>query len=228
MVLITRFALAAVLLYGAAAGKWWLERRLEAAGPLPVVPLKKPLTELPMRLGDWQGVDQEVSDPSFLYADEHLQRTYYHTGSGQTLSLWLVYSARGADRGHHPEVCMNVAGKPEDTPARRTCSLEGPGAPAQQYRFGRPGDYQWVFYWHYTMLPPVGKDVDELQRLYQRLRDRPSSLTAEVFAPEVGAEDGEAAQEFVRLVDQALRDHVGAEAVRGSQRSPVVVVEAPQ
>jgi hypothetical protein len=156
-----------------------------------------------------------------------LQRTYYHTQRGQSLVLWVAYSKKGADRGHHPEVCMMVAGKPEDTRARRICELEGPGHPAQQYRFGRPGDYQWVFYWHYTMLPPHSSDVDGLQRLYQQLHSRPSSMTVEVFAQESSEEDGEFAREFVRLVDQALHSHVGSGAIRGSQRSPVTVVEAP-
>jgi hypothetical protein len=213
-----------LLLGGAMTGELLFKRHLDAAGPLPVVPLRQPLVELPLQLGDWQGVDRPVTDQDWLYADEHLQRTYINQKRRQALTLWLVYSQRGADRGHHPEVCMMVAGKPEDTQARRTCPLDGNGGPAQQYRFGRPGDFQWVLYWHYTLLPPADSERDALQRLHQRLRHRPSSLTVEIFAPEVGQDDGEGVQEFARLADAALRGHVGPDAIRGSRRSPVTVV----
>jgi hypothetical protein len=137
----------------------------------------------------------------------------------------MVYSRSGVDRNHHPEVCMAVTGKPEDKTARQTCPVDGPGDPVQQYRFGRAGDRQWVFYWHYTIMPPPNESLTAVQRLYQRLRRRPSSVSIEVFAPENSAEDAESAREFVRLVDAAVRDVVGPTAVRSSQRLPVTLVD---
>lgn len=214
-----------VVLAAAWGGKFALVQHLQAAGDLMHMDLQRPLAELPLELGDWRGVDQPV-DESFQYADQHLQRVYEHRVRRQRLTLWVAYSKTGADRGHHPEVCMMVAGKPEDRQARQVCEVSGAGAPVQQYRFGRPGQYEWVYYWYYTMVPPAGPNVSEVQRLYQRLRSRPSSMTIEVFAPEHEDEDAEYSQEFVRLLDVHLREHAGAHALRGSQRSPVVLTTA--
>jgi hypothetical protein len=125
---------------------------------------------------------------------------------------------------------MAVAGKREDRTARRTCPVEGPGDPVQQYRFTGPlGRPQWVFYWHYTLEPPPPKrPLNRFQKLYQRLRRRPSSVTIEVFAPENSSNSAELARQFVRLVDQALRQHMGPTAERGSRRLPVTVVDPDQ
>ncbi len=214
-------AILALAWAGFETGRNWLE----AAGPLPAVPLARPLAELPLVLGPWRGHDEPLRDPRAVYADEHLQRTYRHVERSQALSIWLVYSREGADRGHHPEVCMRVAGKPEDVPARRELAVDGGKAPIQRYRFGRPGDYQWGFYWHYPLPPAEGSGVHRLQRLYQRLRKRPSSLTIEVFAPEYSPDDVRYVEEFVRQLDETVRPLVGPNAVRGSRRLPVTVLE---
>ena len=122
---------------------------------------------------------------------------------------------------------MVVAGKREDRAARRTCHV-GPGEPVQQYRFTGPLDRpQWVFYWHYTLEPPE-QQLSNVQRLYQRLRRRPSSVTIEVFAPEDSPRSSELAQQFVRLVNQALSQQLGSDAVRGSDRLPVTIVDPDQ
>lgn len=207
------------------ASQQLLRRHVEAAGPLMDMPLQIALDDLPLELGDWRGQDRPIEDERALYADQHLQRTYQHTQRPQSLTLWIVYSRDGEDRGHHPEVCMAVAGKPEDTAGRRTCVVPGHPVPVQQYRFGRPGDQQLVFYWHYTLPPPDRAEVDSIQRSYQQLRRRPSSVTLEVFAPEFSDEDAEFARQFVSLVDAAIQQHVGPSAIRGSQRLPVTVVQ---
>jgi exosortase len=220
-----RLALLILTLAGGWAGFETGRNWLEAAGPLPALPLARPLAELPLVVGPWRGDDDPLLDQRLLYADEHLQRTYRHVERSQALSIWLAFSREGADRGHHPEVCMRVAGKPEDLPARRELVVDGGGAPIQRYRFGRPGDYQWVFYWHYTLPPPEDSGVHPLQRLYQRLRKRPSSLTIEVFAPERSPDDVRYVEEFVRQIDETVRHHVGPAGVRGSRRLPVTVLE---
>jgi hypothetical protein len=159
-----------------------------------------------------------------LFGDQYVRRVYHHKQRRQSVSLWIVYSRAGEDRGHHPEVCMRVAGLPEDPTERGTFDVPGHRVPVQQYRFGMPGARQWVFYWYYTMPPPRGPEVTELQRFYQRLHRRPSSVTLEVFAPETSSDDGEYARQFVKLVDAAMQAHLGPTAVRGSQRLPVTVL----
>lgn len=225
MVLLTRLIVLGVMLSSGLVTQLALRRHFEAPGPLPRMELAKPLADFPFALGDdWQGIDRPIDEES-RYADDHLERQFYHRKTGLNLALWMVYARNGLDRGHHPEVCMAVAGKPEDETARQTCPVDGPGDPVQQYRFGRGGDRQWVFYWHYTLEPPPNEDLTDLQRLYQRFRRRPSSLSIEVFAPENSDQDTEVAREFVRLVDHAVRDIVGPTALRGSERLPVTLVE---
>jgi hypothetical protein len=202
-----------------------LRSHFESAGPLETVPLAGRLADVPMTLGLWRGADRPEAEMEGLYGDEKLKRFYHHP-SGQTLALWASYSKLGEDRGHHPEVCMKTAGKNEDIPARRICPVDGPGDAVQQYRFVGPlGDSQWVFYWHYTLPSPENPDLTSAQLLYQRLRRRPSSMTVEVFAPEGVEANGELAREFVRLADAELRKVVGPDAIRGSERLAVTLVD---
>jgi uncharacterized protein DUF3485 len=225
-----RVSLAALLLLGGWLSQSLLERHVTAAGPLPEVPLAQPLAELPRTLGDWQGVDRPIGDPKLQIGDERLSRTYVHKTRGQQISLWIVYSKEGEDRGHHPEVCMAVAGRAEDPTERAELPLAGHAAPIQQYRFGTPGQWTWVFYWHYTLMPAKAAQLSDLQRFYQRLHRRPSSATLEVFSEENTPDDVEFAREFVKLVDAAVQSQVGPTAVRGSQRKPVTIIrtQAPE
>ena len=207
-------------------GQTLLIHRLEAAGPLPVVSLVRGLSEFPLELGPWECSEKATSDAPATYGDDHVWRAYRHGETGQTLRLWIVYSARGEDRGHHPDICMAVAGQAEDRQVRQTLPLPGRGEPAQQYRFTSRAGSQWVFYWYYTLQARRDEGVSQLERFYRRMRYRPSSVTAEVFAPEHASDAATTAREFVRLADAALREQLPIGAVRGSRRSPVTVVDA--
>lgn len=221
-----RITICSALVASAMLAHWASWSHLSQPGPLAHVPLASPLEDFPMQLGDWQGRDRVVEEDANLYGDEYIQRDYVHADRKQMVALWLTYSKHGEDRGHHPEVCMVVAGKREDSSVRQTCPVGTEGNAVQQYRFAGPlGDRQWVFYWHYTMPPEDSNDLTQVQKLYQRLRRRPSSATVEVFAPEQRPDDAEFAREFVALVDEALQQHVGRTAVRGNRRLPVTVVE---
>lgn len=218
-----RLALLALFLGGAFAAQAALTQQLQSGGPLPAAALNAPLAQLPLQLEQWHGADIPVTDPKLMFGEERVWRQYVHATTKQPLVLWAVYSSIGEDRGHHPEICMQVAGKPEDKSARKTCEVPGHAAPVQQYLFGVPGDRQWVFYWHYTLQPP-DSDSHWIKRTYQRLRQRPASVTIEVFAPCMDDESSTAAQEFVRMVDAALQSQLGDRAVRGSRRLPVTII----
>jgi hypothetical protein len=223
--IVIRGALALGVLIGGWISLGAFESHVQAPGPLLVTELVKPLAELPLQLGDWKGSDRPITDEKTLYADQHLQRLYVNVRTQQSVLVWLAYSRDGEDRGHHPEVCMAVAGRPEDASERQTFPAPGHIAPIQQYRFGTPGDRQWVYYWHYTLTPPKTAETTELQRFYQRLHRRPSSITLEVFAPESRPTDGEHAREFALLLDEAIQSHLVPTATRGSQRLPVTVIQ---
>jgi len=221
-----RLLLATLILATGLGTQAALEAHFAPVESAPPGVLARSLSELPLALGNWRGEELPVEE-KIQIGDEHLRRNYRHAETGQVVSLWMVYSATGEDRGHHPEVCMAVAGQPEDRSARTICQLPGQSAPAQQYKFGVGSQSQWVFYWHYT-LPSEGEGAwTPWQQLYRRLRQRPASVTVEVFAPCVIDEQANAARDFVQLVDAAVQAHVGSRAERGSERLPVTIVPGP-
>jgi hypothetical protein len=223
----TRVAVVLVILAVALGAKTALFAYLQAAGPLPSVPLAGPLQAFPLELQRWAGRDLPVTDPRVLYGDDHLCRLYCCGGRQQEFRLWMVYSAAGEDRGHHPEVCLRAAGMPEDPRGRATVPAEGHPQPIQQYRFGSAGGGAALcgFYWYYTLLPPRDDGASPWQRAYQQRQRRPSSLTIEVFTRAVAEQDLEAARDFVRAVDRAIQASLPSTAVRGSAPLPVLLVD---
>jgi hypothetical protein len=124
---------------------------------------------------------------------------------------------------------MAVAGQPEDASVRQQMMAPGHEQPIQQFKFGRAGEGQWIFYWYYTLKTVPPQQLDELQQAYLKLRQRPASLTLEVFASEAGSAETRAAevaevQAFVKLLDAATQPLVGSNAERGSHRLAVTVV----
>lgn len=223
MQLRTRVIVLLSLLAGASFGQLWLERHVASAGSIASAPLARPLPELPLQIGPWHGQDVPVDDPGLMLGDARTRRLYRRSPTDLPIEIWIVYSRTGADRYHHPEICMAVAGRHEDPSGRDAFELPGHSAPVQQYRFGSLGRRQFVYYWHYTLFPPKNDAHDSLQRLYQRLHQRPASMTIEVFAPDRKAGDGEEAREFVRRLDAELQAFLPATAVRGRLRAPITV-----
>lgn len=211
----------------AVAGQVWLNRHLAAAEAPPEVPLRHPLKSLPLQIGDWKSPGDQKIEERLQVGDEHLKRAYQNQKTGQVLSIWMVYSADGADREHHPEVCMAVAGQPEELRMRTTLAVPGHKEPVQQYRFGLTGKQQWVFYWYYTLPRPDAGELSDLQAFYRRMHNRPSSLTLEVFAPDRSSQAQAGARAFVKLLDAEIQRYVGKGAVRESRRMPVTIVDRP-
>ncbi len=224
MPLLTRWTLVLVLLGSGVLGQFALRRHLAAAGEPAPQSLQKPLAELPLVLRDWHGQDQRI-DPERVIGDEVLRRSYRRDPGGTTADVWLVYSRKGEDRLHHPEVCMAVAGQVEDPAGREAVAVPGHAAPVQQYRFGSGRTQQLVYYWHYTLPTAARGQLDALQLIHQHLLWRPASVTIEVFAPERSPDDRERAQDLVRQIDAALQSHLPPKAVRGSQRLLVRVAD---
>jgi exosortase/archaeosortase family protein len=65
---------------------------LARPGEIHQVALRKPLAELPKSLTGWTGVDTPVSKDYFLYGDDHLNRVYRNDQTGQTVTLWMIYT----------------------------------------------------------------------------------------------------------------------------------------
>jgi Protein of unknown function (DUF3485) len=213
----------AFVLAAAVCAQFFLDRHLEAVVSQPSTPLQKPLAVFPQKLGRWQGQDLKIGEREAAVGDEAVKRVYFDPMRRQRLTLWMVYSKVGADRSHHPEVCMAVAGHPEDRSARRAFAVPGHAEPIQQYRFGRTGRMLRVFYWYYTLPGGQPEELDGLQQHYRSTHFRPSSVTLEVFAAENECDEA-AAREFVTRVDAAIQAQVGKGAVRESRRIPVTVI----
>ena len=204
------------------------QRWVTQLGNVPTIRLSRSLAEFPNKLGDWNGVDTPVSKREFLYGDEHLNRTYRHRGTGQTLTLWMVYTDDGRDRGHHPEVCMRAIGHAEAREQRQSVTVPGAGAPAERFFFRRPNGQsgQWVYHWYYVFRDAF--DVQSSPSLWQQvqrnLRFHRSGLSVEVFAPKLSDTDGDAADDLVRRVAGHLEQHVPRTADRRTVRGDYLIV----
>ena len=194
---------------------------LKAAPDILPGALTGPLALFPMQLETWQGQDIPI-ETDLKYADDHFQRRYVDSATGQPLTLWMAYSNVGLDRSHHPEICFQVYGQQEELAARKDVDVDGHASPIQQMRFYGGDGGQYVYYWHYTIPSPQVEGMSSLQELYQHLRRRRASVTLQVFAPIVNDQTPGVAIQFVKLADKAMQPLLGENALRGSNRLPVV------
>ncbi len=197
-------------------------------GTVPTIRLARPLAEFPQELGEWVGIDTPVARREFLYGEEHLHRVYRHRVSGQTLTLWMVYTDDGRDRGHHPEVCMRAIGHAEAREQRQSVAVPGAGAPVERFFFRRPNGQsgQWVYHWYYVFRDAfdVQTSPSLWQQMQRNLRFQRSGLSVEVFAPKLSDADRDAADELVRRVAEHLEQHVPPTADRRTVRGEYLIV----
>ncbi len=77
------------------------------------IALPTPLSALPLTLGDWQGVEVPVSEGVQRVAgnDDFLSRTYRKALTGQSVNVYVGYTARPRTMlRHRPTVCYPSAG----------------------------------------------------------------------------------------------------------------------
>lgn len=176
------------------------------------IPLQRPLAEFPRSLAGWTGIDAPVSREYFLYGDDHLNRVYRHDATGQTLTLWMIYTTDGRDRGHHPQVCMRSFGCQEDEGRKATVALPGEGQPADRFYFRRPAGTagEWVTYWYHLFRSPVETEVTpgSMQALLGKFRTGRSGMTIQLFIPDRTEADSAAAAAFAAAVEATLADHL--------------------
>lgn len=220
MKLRNRVVVAASFIAAALVGNLLLMAHLGSTPPLAPSTLQVALDSFPRQVGDWKAEDLPM-DQRLLFADQHVYRVYRNEALGRSVVLWLAFSHRGVDREHHPEICMEVHGKREDRSQRGLLAIDD-GAPVQKFKFVGGGTDQLVFYWHYTLPFQMAGSMSDLQELYHRLRNRPASLTIQVFSPATAATDNAPVEAFVRDVDAMIQQYVGANAVRGSDLMPVL------
>jgi len=101
-----------ILLITAGTGYRYTAARLDAISAKPVY-LKTPLKDFPVKVGNWTGTDMEISETVLKAADndDYLMRKYENSETGQSISLYIAFSARPSTmRGHRPEICYPANG----------------------------------------------------------------------------------------------------------------------
>jgi hypothetical protein len=204
-----------------------LKAHLQADGGAAFPELTRPLAALPTRLGDWQGRD--LPDLASLrarlpFADDVLSRGYT-LAEGPAARLYAVYSRAGADREHHPEICVReVGGAAEDPAFAATLYLDAAQRrPVRRFRF-RMGTEPAVavYYWHYTLDAPVREGESLLQGLHRRLSRRAPSVTVQVATTAPPEELPRVERTLLPAVDAALTAAVlPATARPGCERLPI-------
>ncbi|MCF7981081.1 MAG: EpsI family protein [Pseudomonadales bacterium] len=133
--------LAMVLLIAAGTAYRQAAAHFSAISDLPIN-LKTPLKEFPVRVGNWTGTDVPISETILKVAnnDDYLMRKYQNSVTGQSVNLYIAFSARPSTmRGHRPEVCYPGSGWVHDTSTKQEIPLvSGRSLSCLVHRFHKP------------------------------------------------------------------------------------------
>jgi hypothetical protein len=199
----------AIVLSGLAA-----QAALEGVSGTVRPPLRRPLSSLPMEIGDWVGAEQPVDDDLVRRSQstEHLSRVYEsRMRPGVKLQLWVNYSLKGNNLRHTPDICLPSGGREKVESLTRVFDIaDGDGPPIQVSRLGySQGELvEHVGFWYYIF--GEGKLENYVRRLPITSQSshgratRGSSMTVEVFYPGDLDPDGEAFRDFARELVRAL------------------------
>jgi Protein of unknown function (DUF3485) len=102
------------------------------------------LSSVPLKIGLWLGVERDVRANLLRVAESqaHLSRDYTHTGTGEAVSVMILYGEPGPLCAHSPQVCYAGAGYESCGPvAKRAVRLDLPAEPTELWsgRFERAG-----------------------------------------------------------------------------------------
>jgi EpsI family protein len=141
-----RFALSAILLWGAALV-------LQARNGTEVIPQRPPLSSFPRTVDGWTSSDVEITQEelSVLGPGDFLLRDFRNASGEQDVFLFVAYfpSQRAGDTIHSPKNCLPGAGWTPIQADRITVDVTG-HAPfqANRYLIGKDDDRQLVLYWY--------------------------------------------------------------------------------
>lgn len=185
------------------------------------------LDQLPWQLGAWTGTahpEQERIEKQAIFADATMLRAYSNK-TGQAVAVYLVYSANGRDRLHHPEICLRDAGGASEwKPGHRLIALDGQGKRSvERLCYERLRNQRTtVYYWHYTMIPPRASDQTLLQRLRWMQQDQWPSITIQVQTNTTDATSWQSIEEtLLPEIDRWMLQQLPAGTQTGTQRLPI-------
>ncbi len=203
-----------------------LNRHLNQVDTLPTV-TQFSFKELPWQLGPWKGQPHPEADKMAQLADfaDALTMRAYFDNKGHAATVYLVFSATGRDRLHHPEVCLrDAAGAVELKHDRLTVPLQ-PNTQryAERFRYlHQRQERTVVYYWHYTFMSPIKEDQSLLQRVHLKQYDSWPGITVQVQT-NMNDPAGWKLLETTLLpeVDRWVNEHVPAGTQVGTGRLPV-------
>jgi hypothetical protein len=131
------FGLALLMPYGVAEGLW--TNRWHVSAGLERATAR--LAQLPHRVGDWEGRDQELDPRQVARAEMsgYLMRRYTHGPTGAEVSILLVCGRPGPTALHSPDVCYAGAGYAAAQPPARHEIAAGAGDTLWVGDFRKPG-----------------------------------------------------------------------------------------
>ncbi|HWB16274.1 MAG TPA: EpsI family protein [Vicinamibacterales bacterium] len=176
------------------------------------VPTRRPLTELPERIGGWRA---EAAPPftndvlQMLGVDEYVNRIYAEPSEG-AVALYIGYyrSQRQGDTIHSPLNCLPGAGWQPISTARTEIPVAG-HAPLTVNRFviEKGLDRQVVLYWYQSHGRVIASEYwSKIFMVYDGVRlNRSDAAMVRVISPILPSADGErAAEARTRAFTQAL------------------------
>lgn len=179
------------------------------------MPLRKPLSELPMQVGQWSG-RTEFFEPGVVAAlgvDDYVLRTY-RDPSGRGLGLYVGYygSQRLSERVHSPQVCLPGAGWVIVDHRLLALPVEDQTVTVNRVVIEKGGSRQLVLYWYQVGRRVVAREREALLLLAWNAlaRRRSDEVLVRVNGPlGPSARDAEGLQgAFVRLLWPVLATHV--------------------
>jgi len=118
------------------------------------VPLRKPLTSVPLRIGEWTGIPSKLEERivQVVGVEDYLLRTY-RAPDGFSVSVYVGYYERQGegDQIHSPRHCLPGAGwRPVASRVREfeTPGLNGGLTRANQVVIQKGEERQLVLYWY--------------------------------------------------------------------------------
>lgn len=210
-----------------------LDRHLTAVPTVTYPTLPAFIEAFPVRLHTppapvWQGVerpDRADVAKTIPFADGFLTRYYAPADGGVAASVYAVFSQRGEDRLHHPEICVrDVGGATEVAGAAAVVRLS-----PDEERFARRFAFRTsttrqttVYYWHYS-LPATdpARPLSLLQRIHHRWSQRPPSITVQVATDAAGPSLVRVEQELLPQLDAVFRGQLPAGTRVGHDRLPI-------
>jgi EpsI family protein len=138
-----------VILAAQAAASYALERK-------PFLPVTPPLSNLPMRLGNWAFTQDGVIEPEVLEMlgpDDALTREFQLAGSATRSSLFVSHykTQLRAKNAHDPKVCLPGSGwNPRVSRVMDVRLPDGATFPVNYYRIAKGDAEAVVLYWFQT------------------------------------------------------------------------------